>query len=209
MLARLHREGYRQAVCSNSIRESVKLMIHQSGLDDYFELLLRYGMATSFARRPPKENEMGVNVKVTAGPAIERAGDLAAILTNLRAGDVLFIDEVHRLGRAVEEVLYPAMEDFKIDFTLDSGLHARVMTYHLRPFTLIGATTRAGLLTGALRSRFGITHHLQFYSEDDLLTILHRAASLLHMNGVSEDALHAIARRSRHIKRAVRLSGRP
>ncbi|MCI0676074.1 MAG: AAA family ATPase, partial [Phycisphaerales bacterium] len=102
--------------------------------------------------------EMGTRAYVTSGPALTKGADLVGTLTKMQPNDILFIDEIHRLPAAVEEYIYPAMEDFKIDFTLDSGVHAKVMTYHLKPFTLIGATTRAGLLTGALRSRFGITH---------------------------------------------------
>ncbi|HRP64096.1 MAG TPA: Holliday junction branch migration DNA helicase RuvB [Phycisphaerales bacterium] len=141
--------------------------------------------------------EMGARAYVTSGPALTKGGDLVGTLTKMQAHDVLFIDEIHRLPAAVEEYIYPAMEDFKIDFTLDSGLHAKVITYNLKPFTLIGATTRAGLLTGALRSRFGIVHNLRFYDEADLLTILSRAASLLNIPAVPADALSAIARRSR------------
>lgn len=141
--------------------------------------------------------EMGARAYVTSGPALTKGGDLVGTLTKMQAHDVLFIDEIHRLPAAVEEYIYPAMEDFKIDFTLDSGLHAKVITYNLKPFTLIGATTRAGLLTGALRSRFGIVHNLRFYDEADLLTILSRAASLLNMPSVPAEVLVAIARRSR------------
>ncbi len=141
--------------------------------------------------------EMGTRAYVTSGPALTKGADLVGTLTKMQPRDVLFIDEIHRLPVAVEEYIYPAMEDFKIDFTLDSGMHAKVMTYNLKPFTLIGATTRAGLLTGALRSRFGITHHLQFYSETDLLNILRRACQQLRINSASEPALEAIARRSR------------
>jgi Holliday junction DNA helicase RuvB len=112
--------------------------------------------------------EMGTRAHVTSGPALTKAADLVGTLTKLEHGDVLFIDEIHRLPAAVEEFIYPAMEDRRIDFTLDSGMHARVVTLDLKPFTLIGATTRAGLLTQALRSRFGIAHHLEFYAQDDL-----------------------------------------
>lgn len=126
--------------------------------------------------------EMGTRAYVTSGPALTKGADLVGTLTKMAPHDILFIDEIHRLPVAVEEYIYPAMEDFKIDFTLDSGMHAKVITYHLKPFTLIGATTRAGLLTGALRSRFGITHHLQFYSQAELLTIIKRAATLLGMD---------------------------
>jgi Holliday junction DNA helicase RuvB len=140
--------------------------------------------------------EMGTRAYVSSGPALTKGGDLVGTLTKMAPHDVLFIDEIHRLPVAVEEYIYPAMEDFKIDFTLDSGMHAKVITYHLKPFTLIGATTRAGLLTGALRSRFGITHNLQFYDESDLLKILRRAADLLVMK-VDGAALTTIAQRSR------------
>jgi holliday junction DNA helicase RuvB len=150
--------------------------------------------------------EMGTRAYVTSGPALTKGADLVGTLTKMQPHDILFIDEIHRLPAAVEEYIYPAMEDFKIDFTLDSGMHAKVITYHLKPFTLIGATTRAGLLTAALRSRFGITHHLQFYGEDDLLRILKRAAQLLSMKSMSADALASIAQRSRGTPRvALRL----
>ncbi len=138
-------------------------------------------------------NEMGVNIKVTSGPAIERAGDLAAILTNLRAGDVLFIDEVHRLGRAVEEVLYPAMEDFALDIIIGKGPAARSIRLKLPRFTVIGATTRLALLTAPLRARFGAVYRLDFYDLPAMQSIVHRAASVLGVetdpDGVSEIAL--------------------
>jgi len=147
--------------------------------------------------------EMGTRAYVTSGPALTKGGDLVGTLTKMQPHDILFIDEIHRLPVAVEEYIYPAMEDFKIDFTLDSGMHAKVITYSLKPFTLIGATTRAGLLTGALRSRFGITHHLQFYTEAELLTILRRAVKLLSMESVRDDALATIAQRSRGTPRVT------
>jgi Holliday junction DNA helicase RuvB len=150
--------------------------------------------------------EMDTRVHITSGPALNKGGDLVGMLTKMQARDILFIDEIHRLPAAVEEYIYPAMEEFKIDFTLDSGLHARVMTYQLKPFTLIGATTRAGLLTGALRSRFGIAHHLRFYDENDLVTILERASVRLNIQAVAADALPSIAQRSRGTPRvALRL----
>ena len=153
--------------------------------------------------------EMGTHAYVTSGPALTKGADLVGTLTKMAAHDILFIDEIHRLPVAVEEYIYPAMEDFKIDFTLDSGMHAKVITYHLKPFTLIGATTRAGLLTGALRSRFGLTHHLQFYSEADLLAILRRAADKLAMQSTSpqraidDKSLKEIAQRSRGTPRVT------
>lgn len=140
--------------------------------------------------------EMGVNFKSTSGPIIARAGDLAAILTNLQANDVLFIDEIHRLNPAVEEILYPAMEDFKLDLMIGEGPSARSIQIDLPKFTLIGATTRSGLLTQPLRERFGIPLRLQFYTLDELKKIIIRSAGLLN-HGISEEAAIEIARRSR------------
>jgi Holliday junction DNA helicase RuvB len=141
--------------------------------------------------------EMGTKVYVTSGPALLRGTDLVAALTRLQPSDILFIDEIHRLPAAVEEFIYPAMEDFRIDVTVDSGLSARTVQVRCKPFTLVGATTRAGLLTSPLRSRFGITHHLRYYTTDEVLTILRRSAGLLAMGDVSEEALTMIASRSR------------
>lgn len=140
--------------------------------------------------------EMGSNVHTTSGPAITRGSDLVGALTKLKAGDVLFIDEVHRLPIAVEEFIYPAMEDWKIDVAVDSGMHARTVTIRIKPFTLIGATTRAGLMSAPLRSRFGLVHHLKYYPPEDLLVILLRSAELLNVKA-SREALDSIARRSR------------
>ncbi len=150
-------------------------------------------------------NEMGVNIKITSGPAIERAGDLAAILTNLRAGDILFIDEVHRLGRAVEEVLYPAMEDFALDIIIGKGPVARSIRLKLPHFSVIGATTRLALLTAPLRARFGAVYRLDFYDLPAMQLIVQRAARVL---GVDTDAegVDEIARRGRGTPRvALRL----
>ncbi|WP_152654741.1 Holliday junction branch migration DNA helicase RuvB [Oceanobacillus sp. CFH 90083] len=141
-------------------------------------------------------NEMGVQFRSTSGPAIERAGDLAAILSSLEPGDVLFIDEVHRLPRAVEEVLYPAMEDFFIDIVIGSGPSARSVRIDLPPFTLVGATTRSGLLSAPLRDRFGVLSRLEYYDVSDLRLIVMRTADIFHMT-ISEDAAVEIARRSR------------
>lgn len=141
--------------------------------------------------------EMGSRVVLTSGPALTKGTDLVASLTRLQAGDILFIDEIHRLPVAVEEFIYPAMEDFRIDVTLDAGLSARTVQVRCKPFTLIGATTRAGLLSAPLRSRFGIAHHLKFYSTDELLLILHRSAAMLGMIGANEASLMTIAVRSR------------
>ncbi len=141
-------------------------------------------------------NELGVNLRTTSGPVLERAGDLAALLTNLEANDVLFVDEIHRLSAVVEEVLYPAMEDFQIDIMIGEGPAARSIKLDLPPFTLIGATTRAGLLTGPLRDRFGIIQRLQFYSPDELSAIVRRSAHILEI-GCDADGAAEIARRAR------------
>jgi holliday junction DNA helicase RuvB len=150
-------------------------------------------------------NEMGVNIKVTAGPAIERAGDLAAILTNLRAGDVLFIDEVHRLGRAVEEVLYPAMEDFALDIVIGKGPSARSIRLKLPHFTVVGATTRLALVTAPLRARFGAVYRLDYYDLEAMKSIVRRAAGMLKVE-VEEGGVEEIGRRARGTPRvALRL----
>jgi Holliday junction DNA helicase RuvB len=150
--------------------------------------------------------EMGTRAYVTSGPALTKAADLIGTLTKMEAHDVLFIDEIHRLPTAVEEYIYPAMEDFRIDFTVDSGMNSKVVTIGLRPFTLIGATTRSGLLTQALRSRFGIAHNLGFYPVTDIVAILARAAGLLRMDGIPASTLQSIAERSRGTPRvALRL----
>ncbi|MDP2913033.1 MAG: Holliday junction branch migration DNA helicase RuvB [Candidatus Omnitrophota bacterium] len=141
-------------------------------------------------------HEMGTKITATSGPAIERAGDLIGILTNLAQGDILFIDEIHRLSKTVEEFIYPAMENFEIDFVIDKGPYAKTIKFNLKHFTLIGATTRAGLLTAPLRSRFGIFHHLDFYEAEDLVKILTRSAKLLNIS-IDKDAAEEIARRSR------------
>ena len=141
-------------------------------------------------------NELGANIKTTSGPAIERTGDLAAILTNLDEGDVLFIDEIHRLNRMVEEVLYPALEDYALDIVVGKGPAARSIRLDLPHFTLIGATTRTGLLTGPLRDRFGIAFRLQYYTPDELSDIVKRSAAILDVP-ITEDGALEIARRSR------------
>ncbi|MCM8813565.1 MAG: Holliday junction branch migration DNA helicase RuvB [Candidatus Omnitrophica bacterium] len=141
-------------------------------------------------------HEMGTKVTVTSGPAIERAGDLIGILTNLDVGDILFIDEIHRMSKVVEEFLYPAMEDYKIDFIIDKGPYAKTINFNLKPFTLIGATTRSGLLTSALRSRFGIHYHLDFYPWPELVQIILNSARSLQFAIDSETAA-LIAQRAR------------
>jgi holliday junction DNA helicase RuvB len=150
-------------------------------------------------------NEMNVNIKITAGPAIERPGDLAAILTNLRAGDILFIDEVHRLGRVIEEVLYPAMEDFALDIIIGKGPSARSIRLNLPRFTVVGATTRLALVAAPLRGRFGANYHLDFYSLEAMWAIVNRAAGVLDVP-VEPEGVEEIARRGRGTPRvALRL----
>ena len=141
-------------------------------------------------------NEMGTNLKVTSGPAIEKPGEMAAILNNLNEGDVLFVDEIHRLNRQVEEVLYPAMEDFAIDIVIGKGASARSIRLDLPHFTLVGATTRAGLLSAPLRDRFGVVSHLEFYTTEELERIIRRSAQVLGVE-IDEEGAHELARRSR------------
>lgn len=141
-------------------------------------------------------NEMGVNMKVTSGPAIEKPGEMAAILNNLQEGDVLFVDEIHRLNRQVEEVLYPAMEDYAIDIMIGKGATARSIRLELPRFTLVGATTRAGLLTAPLRDRFGVIHHLEFYTVEELSTIICHSAKVLGVE-IDREGAAELAKRSR------------
>ncbi len=141
-------------------------------------------------------NEMGAQIRITSGPAIEKTGDLASLLTNLKDNDILFIDEIHRLNSNVEEVLYSAMEDFKLDIMIGKGPSARSLRLDLPKFTIIGATTRAGALSAPLRDRFGIVHRLEFYSEDEIEQIINRAASILGTN-IDKDASKELAKRSR------------
>lgn len=147
-------------------------------------------------------NEMGVNIKITSGPAIERPGDLAAVLNSLQENDVLFIDEIHRLNRMVEEVLYPAMEDYALDIIIGKGPSARSIRIDLPKFTLVGATTRLGLLSSPLRDRFGVLCNLELYDQDDLLKIVKRSANILGV-GIAEEAALEVAKRSRGTPRIV------
>ena len=147
-------------------------------------------------------HEMGSKITATSGPAIERAGDLIGILTNLGEGDILFIDEIHRLSKVVEEFIYPAMENFQIDFLIDKGPYAKTIKFNLKRFTLIGATTRAGLLSAPLRGRFGMFYHLDFYEADDLVKIIERSAELLSIL-LDKDAAVEIAGRSRGTPRVA------
>ena len=141
-------------------------------------------------------NEMGVNIKITSGPAIEKPGEMAAILNNLQEGDVLFVDEIHRLNRQVEEVLYPAMEDYAIDIMIGKGATARSIRLDLPQFTLVGATTRAGMLTAPLRDRFGVVNRLEFYTVEELKTIIERSAGVLEVE-IDREGAYALAKRSR------------
>lgn len=147
-------------------------------------------------------NEMGGNLTVTSGPALEKGGDLIGILTHLEEGDILFVDEIHRIPRVVEEFLYPAMEDFAVDFVFDKGVHARSYRYRLKRFTLVGATTRVGLLSAPLRDRFGIFRSLDFYSEAELMKVAARSAALLEVP-IDDEGTAELAKRSRGTPRIV------
>lgn len=186
-------------VGQTSVRSQMEIFIKAAKLrDEALDHLLIFGPPglgkTTLANIVA--NEMGVNIRTTSGPVLEKAGDLAAMLTNLEPYDVLFIDEIHRLSPAIEEVLYPAMEDYQLDIMIGEGPAARSIKLDLPPFTLVGATTRAGSLTSPLRDRFGIVQRLEFYTVDDLTLIVKRSADCLNLN-LSADAAYEVARRSR------------
>src|SRR5690625_5044047 len=173
-----------QYIGQNKVKENLRIFIEAAKMrNEALDHVLLFGppglgkttLAAIIA------NELGVNFRSTSVPAIERSGDLAAILSSLEAGDVLFIDEVHRLPRSVEEILYPAMEDYFLDIVIGSGPSARSVRIDLPPFTLVGATTRAGLLSAPLRDRFGVLSRLEFYESADLCSIVERTASIFHM----------------------------
>ena len=197
--ANLRPRGFDEYLGQEKVKDNLKVAIDAAkGRGDVLDHLLFHGPPglgkTSLAYIIARE--MGVNIKATSGPVVERAGDLAAILTNLEEGDVLFIDEIHRLNHVVEEVLYPAMEDFQIDIMIGQGPAARSIKLDLKPFTLIGATTRSGLLTSPLRDRFGLNFRLDFYSTETLTLILQRSAAILGVTG-EQEGIAEIARRSR------------
>ncbi len=195
----LRPRGFDEYVGQDQVKENLKVAIDAArGRGDVLDHLLFHGPPglgkTSIAYIIARE--MAVNIKATSGPVVERPGDLAALLTNLEHGDVLFIDEIHRLNHIVEEVLYPAMEDYQIDILIGQGPAARSMKLPVKPFTLIGATTRSGLLTSPLRDRFGMSFRLDFYTAEALARILKRSASILGVTA-EEDGVLEIARRSR------------
>ncbi len=195
----LRAEGWSEFLGQEKVKQSIQTAIHAAkGRKESIDHILLYGPPglgkTTLAHIVARE--MGVNIKVTSGPAIERSGDLAAILSNLEPFDVLFIDEIHRLQKIVEETLYPAMEDFKLDIVVGKGPSARTLRLDLPNFTVIGATTRIGLLSAPLRDRFGVVHHLTFYLPEELSSMIKKAAKKL---GVSIDQASSleIARRAR------------
>jgi Holliday junction DNA helicase RuvB len=203
--AKLRPQRLSDFIGQNQVRQNLDVFIQAaSGRDEPLDHVLLHGPPglgkTTLAQIVARE--LGVGFRATSGPMIAKAGDLAAILTNLEARDVLFIDEIHRLNPAIEEVLYPAMEDFQLDLIIGEGPAARSVRIELQPFTLVGATTRSGLLTTPLRDRFGIPLRLDFYEAEDLVNIVTRGASILNFE-LSEDGAMEIAKRSRGTPRVA------
>lgn len=201
----LRPQGFDEYQGQEKIKENLRILIAAAkGRNEPVEHILLCGAAglgkTTLANIIAKE--MGVGIKVTSGPAIERVGDLGSILTNLNDGDILFVDEAHRLNKLIEEVLYPAMEDFKLDIIIGKGPSARTLQLDLPNFTLISATTRPGLISSPLRSRFGITFRLDFYQQGDIAKIIRRSAKILNI-AASPDAVNIIARSSRSTPRVA------
>lgn len=201
----LRPKNLEEFVGQDKIKESLKILIQaaqQRG--EPIEHVLLYGAPglgkTSLAH--VIANELGANVRVTSGPAIEKAGDLAAILTNLNQNDILFIDEIHRLNKNIEEILYPAMEDYALDIIIGKGPSARTLRIDLPRFTIIGATTKVSQLTSPLRDRFGMTYHLNFYENDDIEKIIKRSADILNID-IQDEAAPMIASRSRRTPRVA------
>lgn len=201
----LRPQAFSEYVGQEKIKRNLNIFIQAAQKrDETIDHVLLYGPAglgkTTLAHIIAKE--MGVHIKITSGPAIERVGDLGSILTNLENGDVLFIDEIHRLNKTIEEVLYPAMEDYKLDIIIGKGPAARVIQLDLPRFTLIGATTRLGSLSNPLRNRFGSTHRLEFYTPEEIERIVTRSAHILNI-GIDESGAKAIARSSRQTPRVA------
>ncbi|ARN57536.1 Holliday junction branch migration DNA helicase RuvB [Sedimentisphaera salicampi] len=201
--AALRPQSLSECIGQENVREKLRIAVEAaSRRDEPLEHILFYGPPglgkTTFANIIARE--MNAAIRVTSGPALAKQGDIMGLLSNVNTGDIVFIDEIHRLNSAVEEFIYPAMEDFKVDFTVDSGLHAKTINFPLKRFTLIGATTRAGLLSSPLRSRFGMLYHLEYYKVDELAEIVNRSADMLGLKG-SQEAIRLIAARSRRTPR--------
>ncbi|AQQ09140.1 Holliday junction ATP-dependent DNA helicase RuvB [Sedimentisphaera cyanobacteriorum] len=201
--AALRPQSLSECIGQENVREKLRIAVEAANKrDEPLEHILFYGPPglgkTTFANIIARE--MNAAIRVTSGPALAKQGDIMGLLSNVNTGDIVFIDEIHRLNSAVEEFIYPAMEDFKVDFTVDSGLHAKTINFPLKRFTLIGATTRAGLLSSPLRSRFGMLYHLEYYKVEELAEIVSRSADMLGLKG-SDEAIRLIAARSRRTPR--------